>query len=1554
MKKLFLILWLALAVPICPTYLHATVAVNDARVVATGNGSTTAFPFDFRILDQTHIVVYVGGAVRTLSTHYTVSGVGAANGGTVTFVTAPGSGTQVLFLRNVPLNQLSTYIPNEAFPSARIERDYDKLWMSIQQMNERLARTPSLGVTSTAFGISITDPAPLQVLRWNSSGTGIESAIITGGGGGGGGSGGAFDLITSGTNTGASMVVGSGASLSTFGTGTIRANRTVCTGTDYLKADGTCQSIIGIGAVRMVHDNTASAWTVYKPDGTVLDVTGTTSQGLQEALNFAGQNAYPLFVYGGGVTPPAQGSSARSRILVSQPITIPTGWGNSYYFYGADLWWTGSNSVDFLTFNSMDYTTFEFQGQIAYNGNQAAIRFNPTANNGESFVGITSSKIHIGTVAVTNPTTGAVEGTHGIGVRFTSTQNGSLSPTNGNGLIINNEITIGEINGGTVGIQIDDPVGTGKFYLNRLSSPAIHGQGSYGITVGQSAASAAKVYGNIMDLTIALGASGIAISTWAQEDIYRLSINGGATGVYLNTSATKNAFTIAHNTATTKVTDGATVKDNAFGVGSVSKTGSGKLFGDVTFTGGTNVTLTQTGNDITIESSGAGLTGLTPNFGMRATGPTAATTSTLFRDTGAEISFGDVSTKSLAFSYTAAPSGLSTVALPNSANPVVVGGIANPSDSNCVLYITTAGAQVRGACGGGAGDMLLGTTQTVTATKIFGDALLQTVNPRITTGIKDANNNPLFSFIATPSADSGFQFSNGTTASPTVSLAAYGAPADINFSVSPKGAGVYCVGPCPIGQATGIQYVGALKLDGSLAGTITLNAPATVSPNWNFTFPPTKGANGQFLKLIDANGATDWATVSGTGTLQDLVQTYSAGILSLSNTGTHFTTTGTWAWTVLGTSGGVPYFSSSSTWASSGTLTAGMPVLGGGAGTAPTVGTKSGDTNKFGTVGSTQVAGKQATFDSAGNIISSAFDVNTAAAAGDVTAAAAFAVIGSVIVADTTGKAVKASGVIVDGLGNVTISGGLALNGVTNPCITGTAGCTFWGQGTPPTSLGTTGVTIYAPASVTSYKMIWPPAAPAGDRLLQVSATGQMSFVPAGIGTGDALTSNPLSQFASTTSTQLAGVLSDEVGTSGGFVRSFGINSSLLADTNVDLGSASSQWRALYLLSKTVDVNGAVANFYKSRAGVAISSGDGLGRLNFWGHDGIDYVGPMARINVVSTGTIGTNRVPTTMVFSTATDASPSVLTTALTLGANQAATFVGPITTPAINVTKIANLTSNGCISTSGGDGTLSVAGCTALTGVSSDGTVFKQIYDGNTGGGVSPRGFVVDAIDATAHSAHVGCLRAHGTRGSPTALAANDYTCAFVAHGADGFGNYPMTGFISWVVKGTPTNGVVDSYAIINAGMVDALKVEAVFSSYSKVSTPLGDLNLVGASGNVCVGADSLTFADAPFCVKKITTSTGITNLVNISNNVNANFHIDIANDGDSDLRARIGPSSASTSLVLATGNNERMRISSAGLVSIESLKTAGSAGSKRVVCADIATGILYISSTGTDCSN
>jgi hypothetical protein len=74
--------------------------------------------------------------------------------------------------------------------------------------------------------------------------------------------------------------------------------------------------------------------------------------------------------------------------------------------------------------------------------------------------------------------------------------------------------------------------------------------------------------------------------------------------------------------------------------------------------------------------------------------------------------------------------------------------------------------------------------------------------------------------------------------------------------------------------------------------------------------------------------------------------------------------------------------------------------------------------------------------------------------------------------------------------------------------------------------------------------------------------------------------------------------------------------------------------------------------------------GDTLGRLMFRGYVGATnaYV-ESASIETVSAGTVAdtsTGRLPSQLVFATSTDASPSVLTTALTLDETQRATFAG------------------------------------------------------------------------------------------------------------------------------------------------------------------------------------------------------------------------------------------------------------------------------------------------------
>jgi hypothetical protein len=87
-----------------------------------------------------------------------------------------------------------------------------------------------------------------------------------------------------------------------------------------------------------------------------------------------------------------------------------------------------------------------------------------------------------------------------------------------------------------------------------------------------------------------------------------------------------------------------------------------------------------------------------------------------------------------------------------------------------------------------------------------------------------------------------------------------------------------------------------------------------------------------------------------------------------------------------GTSGGIPYFNSTTTMASSAALTANMPVIGGGAGVSPSVGTVTGNTTKFATSTGTLTSGHCAQWDASGNVIDSGGACSGGGGSGTVTA----------------------------------------------------------------------------------------------------------------------------------------------------------------------------------------------------------------------------------------------------------------------------------------------------------------------------------------------------------------------------------------------------------------------------------------------------------------------------------------------------------------------------------------------------------------------------------------
>ena len=157
-----------------------TISSTTVKNSYSGNGSTTAFAYTFKIFANTDLQVIIRSStgtetVKTLTTHYTVSGVGDASGGNVTFTSGntPASGETVVIRRAVPQTQAIDYIANDPFPAESHGEGLDRATMTTQQVQEELDRSLKLSrtntMTSTEFTVGASDRAN-KVLAFDSSG----------------------------------------------------------------------------------------------------------------------------------------------------------------------------------------------------------------------------------------------------------------------------------------------------------------------------------------------------------------------------------------------------------------------------------------------------------------------------------------------------------------------------------------------------------------------------------------------------------------------------------------------------------------------------------------------------------------------------------------------------------------------------------------------------------------------------------------------------------------------------------------------------------------------------------------------------------------------------------------------------------------------------------------------------------------------------------------------------------------------------------------------------------------------------------------------------------------------------------------------------------------------------------------------------------------------------------------------------------------------------------------------------------------------------------------
>lgn len=159
-----------------------TVSSNTPRADYDCNGVTTNFtvPFQFFLTNEIKVLktdtTVTPNVVTTLAltTDYVVTG-GAGSTGAITTVSTFPTGIKLSILPNLPLTQLTHYIPGDPFPAASHEAALDRLDLQDQQLSEQMSR--ALILPPTTVGVDTTMPIPVAntALGWNSTATGLAT-----------------------------------------------------------------------------------------------------------------------------------------------------------------------------------------------------------------------------------------------------------------------------------------------------------------------------------------------------------------------------------------------------------------------------------------------------------------------------------------------------------------------------------------------------------------------------------------------------------------------------------------------------------------------------------------------------------------------------------------------------------------------------------------------------------------------------------------------------------------------------------------------------------------------------------------------------------------------------------------------------------------------------------------------------------------------------------------------------------------------------------------------------------------------------------------------------------------------------------------------------------------------------------------------------------------------------------------------------------------------------------------------------------------------------------
>jgi len=122
------------------------IIINDtsARAQYTATSGQTVFTVPFEFFANADLKVYINETLKTLTTHYTVTGAGVTGGGSITLVSGATAGQIVTIDRDIAVSRVTDFPLSGPFVVDDLNTELDRLTAIAQQLETKLTRAVRL------------------------------------------------------------------------------------------------------------------------------------------------------------------------------------------------------------------------------------------------------------------------------------------------------------------------------------------------------------------------------------------------------------------------------------------------------------------------------------------------------------------------------------------------------------------------------------------------------------------------------------------------------------------------------------------------------------------------------------------------------------------------------------------------------------------------------------------------------------------------------------------------------------------------------------------------------------------------------------------------------------------------------------------------------------------------------------------------------------------------------------------------------------------------------------------------------------------------------------------------------------------------------------------------------------------------------------------------------------------------------------------------------------------------------------------------------------------